>query len=389
MFVIALVLGDRGWAVRADRGNFTVEFGVTRYYEFRPLKRVFQMTQIEKSQPFTVVRPNVDFGGYEGASIEGFEIDYSGARRRLAFNVSGPQTPGILSLSGLPLDKETFEWLDIIESIEAARSANRGQYVFAEFGAGYGRWGVRAHLMAQRAHLSAKLILVEAEPTHLEWLPIHLSDNGIPAEQATIHKVALAPRIGESLFYVEMPLGCSGNSPAEWYGQSLIKDYEKPMREDQSRTGFFGRFLARGRAFFGVSQPPPQAGSFPQSSVLLQSGWRAVKVPTIRLRDCIPSNCIIDLADFDIQGSELDVIKESIDVCDASIRMLHIGTHGDEIERELRQLLIAHDWLSVRDYQLASVNETQFGAVHFVDGVQTWINPRLRRPEYVLGVTPF
>ena len=55
----------------------------------------------------------------------------------------------------------------------------------------------------------------------------------------------------------------------------------------------------------------------------------------------------------------------------------HIGTHDHDIERGLRKLLGGHGWHCNADYKCLSVNETPWGPVSFVDGVQSWVNPRL------------
>lgn len=323
------------------------------------------------------LRPVTDLGGFRGRSIDGFVIDFAGACVRRGFDAFAPQAAGKLNISQLSIDEEVFEWLDLIESIETSRRAPTGTYVFAELGAGYGRWSARAHHLARRAgHARPTLILVEAEPQHLAWLDLNLEDNQIDPKCAIIHRAALASHVGETLFYVAMPKGTSQNSPAEWYGQSIVKAYERPVLLG-GRTVVHA--LARGlRRVLGGTD---YAG---RERVLLESGWQAVPVATKRLRDVVPDGVIVDLADFDVQGAELESISESIDLCDAAIRMMHIGTHDVEIESGLRDLLGEHGWECVRAHSLGGTRETEFGPVDFVDGVQTWINPRLRPVRYSL-----
>lgn len=337
--------------------------------------------RIERSQEvWTAYEPAIDFGGVSVDSVPtGFAIDFSGSLRRLEF--LGDQQPpqGRVAIHSLPIDEEVFEWMDIIESIEAARTSEHRHYRFAEFGAGYGRWGVRAYRLAGAAGiLDRHLILVEAEPTHLKWLHAHLDDNRVPDADATILPAAITTEVGEALFYVGMPEGTPGNSPAAWYGQALTHDYERSMKPTPSARGVWDRLrrtVAGDAASSRVSE----------TTIELESGWKATRVLTRRIRDCIPPGLVIDLADFDVQGAELDTIWESIDVCDRQVKMLHIGTHSGEIEVGLREILRAHDWVPVRDYGLAGTRLTELGPIDFVDGVQTWINPRLRTARYNLN----
>lgn len=306
-------------------------------------------------------------GGYLGDAVPGFAVDYSGARFRNAFDTKLPTQVGHLVLQGLPVDKELYEWRDLICAIEAARLAGQKTFVFAEFGAGYGRWGTRAYLLARRAGIrKARLILVEAEPQHLRWLHQSLRDNRIPRRAANIVGAAISGAQGRSLFYVDKPDSAGDGKPNHWYGQALVHDWEQVAAEGFP-SGLIGRFR---RAV--------------DPSVTLKSGWTAVAVRTRRLRDVVPRGVTVDLADFDVQGIELEVLEESIDVVNTTFRMVHIATHSAEVEAGLRDLMNANGWILVRDVPLGWHGVESGKQLHLVDGVQTWINPRLilRSPEH-------
>ena len=218
-------------------------------------------------------------------------------------------------------DEEYFEWINVLESVDQAR----GSYTIVELGAGYGRWSVRAALAAvERGLTPVHLVAVEAEPTHFEWLKLHFADNGLdPSHHALIH-AAVSDADGETFFYV-------GN-PAEWYGQCITS----------ANTGY--------------------------------------KVPKIALRSVLDPLGLIDLIDLDIQGEELKCCSSAIDLVDAKVKRLYIGTHSPEIETGLRTLLNGHGWKCLADYGLAQANETPYGTIQFQDGVQSWVNPRFRSP---------
>lgn len=107
---------------------------------------------------------------------------------------------------------------------------------------------------------------------------------------------------------------------------------------------------------------------------MLKSGWKAVKSHSYLLTDILPETDRIDLIDMDVQGEELKVVSSAIDALDRRVVRLHIGTHSHEIEAGLRELLSRHGWECKTDYPCAQTNQTPWGPVQFVDGVQSWLN---------------
>lgn len=304
-------------------------------------------------------------GGYAGEAVPGFTIDFSGARFRQAFDVKLPAQAGYLTFANPVVDKEFYEWSDLICAIEAARQ--RDKFTFAEFGAGYGRWSIRAYLLARRAGISqVRTLLVEAEPQHLRWLYQSLRDNRIPRRAATIFWAAVCPTRGTHLFYIDKPDEAGSGLPNHWYGQALVHEWEK-VAAKRSR---FGRLCSKLQII--------------RKSVALESGWRAISVPAVRLRDVVPRGEVVDLADFDVQGVELEVIRESIDILNETFRMVHIATHTAAVEIGLRDLLSLNGWILVRDLPLGWHGVEAGKPVELLDGVQTWLNPRLiqRPPEH-------
>jgi hypothetical protein len=75
-----------------------------------------------------------------------------------------------------------------------------------------------------------------------------------------------------------------------------------------------------------------------------ESGWRSIRVPSVTLASLLQDLGPVDLIDMDIEGQELPVIRSTIQALDKQVKRLHIGTHGKEIEDELRRLLFAHEW---------------------------------------------
>jgi hypothetical protein len=83
------------------------------------------------------------------------------------------------------------------------------------------------------------------------------------------------------------------------------------------------------------------------------------------------------LIDLDVQGEELKVISSVVESIHQKVKRLHIGTHDHDIERGLRELLSKTGWECRADFQCLTTNETPWGPVPFVDGVQSWVNRAL------------
>jgi FkbM family methyltransferase len=247
-----------------------------------------------------------------------------------------------------PFDEGYFEWIDILESVVAAR----GSYTMIDLGAGFGRWAVRAHHAARQfnPHMPCHLIAVEAEPTVFEWMRVHFQDNGInPANHKLIHG-AVTEQGGDLPFYIGGPKGGPWDlKPDAWYGQSLTKDYD-------------------------CAAESVDDGEYCGHRVLLHpSGWRSIRVPGINLRRLLQDLDHVDLIDMDIEGQELPMIQANIRELDAKVRRLHIGTHSKEIEDGLRALLSSHGWRCTADYTLFSNTDTPWGNIYFENGVQSWV----------------
>jgi len=279
---------------------------------------------------------------YTGKAEPGFDIDFLGIRTRCEFSAGGIITA--MPVHTLEPHEDYFEWIDLLESIMAAKD----RYTMMELGAGYGRWSVRAAAaLRQLRGLPFHLVAVEGEPRHYRWLEQHMSDNCIPSDARTLIRGVVSDHRDDLLFYVGT--ASASDEPASWYGQAIIQGYE------------------------AVDGAP--SGQYEGQDVFqLKSGWKAVKTHSYLLTDILPETDRIDLIDLDVQGEELKVISSAIDTLDRKVARLHIGTHSHEIEAGLRELLSRHGWECKTDYPCAQTNQTPWGPVQFVDGVQSWVN---------------
>lgn len=281
---------------------------------------------------------------YSGPIPAGFNVDFLGTCIRRFYDEDifpeHKNRPDQTSPAGLPpFDNEYFEWIDLLESVKNAK----GEFIFVELGAGYGRWSVRAAQAIRRLNpLPFKIIAVEGEPTHYEFLKRNFHDNGINPSDCSLMKVAVWNKKGTVKFHTGNPTG--------WYGQCIMK---QPLFSTIKSTLLY---------LLGAYNPNDKSG---------------ITVPTITLDEILSLLHHVDLIDIDIQGTELDVISHSIEIINEKVMRIHIGTHSSEIEERLRDIFLKNNWRKHFYYQLQSTIETPYGKIKFDDGVQSWINPRL------------
>ena len=272
------------------------------------------------------------FERFKGFVPPGCHMDFLGVMTRNAF-VEGLMAsvgekfpdPGYFETDYPQPTEEYFEWVDLLESVSGARN----QFTMVDLGAGFGRWLVKGAAAVRQCHgdLPIKLIGVEAEPTHFEWLKQHFNDNGLDPAQHELIEAAVDGQERTVRFYV--------GKPDEWWGQRM----SNPFLDSQ-----------------GVP-------------------WREVK--TITLSRILGALDLVDLIDLDVEEAELVVLQSAIEELNQKVKRVHIGTHTPEIEQGLRALFWEHGWYKRNDYGVGRTELTEWGEMHFGNGVQTWLNPRL------------
>jgi FkbM family methyltransferase len=329
----------------------------------------FEPEWLGKVGPFKEHHPVFDyFAPFAGSVPVEFEVDFVGTRTAECMLPAFAErsTPEVATT--IPgIDEEYFEWIDVLLSAADAAGINQrdstdslgssAPYTMVEVGAGYGRWAVRAALAARSLGITdIRLGLVEAEPAHIAWAREHLSANNISTDHAKIYETAVSDHGGWAEFYVGSP-DFSDDTARKWYGQALAHSYEKSSsKADAAAETYYGHPV-----------------------LTYDSGWKAIRVPKVDIRQILSDFGEIDLLDLDVQGEELRILTAARDALDRQVKRLHIGTHAPNLEDGLRKLLSERGWHLLRDYSCLKTNATPFGEVSFVDGVQSWINPRFRR----------
>src|SRR5262245_4335351 len=182
------------------------------------------------------------FCAYAGPVKAGLACDYIGTLVSSQIDDWGPPQHDYEIVAQPPsFDEEYFEWLDLLEAVEASDES----FTFIELGAGYGRWSVRALKAAeQRKIRQARAILVEAEPRHVELVRAHMANNGISSNQFDLVEAAVDATPGKAAFLVSAP----GNEPGSyqggrWFGQSLASaaNVQPPTTPSKRQPSYYGK----------------------------------------------------------------------------------------------------------------------------------------------------
>lgn len=287
-----------------------------------------------------------EFARWRGDIEAPWEVNFLGVRTRRTFWTAEqvPKTaPASLGVEPpLPQhDEEYFEWVDLLEAVLTAEH----EFVMVELGAGWGRWLMNGAAAARQKRLKVKLIGIEAEPTHFQWMRQHLGDNSVPGESVLLYQAAVASTVGWVRFHV--------GDPGSWYGQAIdVNAKGPPTARDRLRTK--------------VSWPKTRPERRTVAPV------RAITLPQI-LEDLER----VDLIDLDVQGVEADVLLPAARCLQDQVKRVHVGTHDAENEKQLRSLFRDLEWRNLNDFPCGATVNTAFGRISFQDGVQTWLNPHL------------
>lgn len=293
---------------------------------------------------------------WSGYVSKGIEVDFLGVKTRSSYStrIMPVQSDGQSTSSLPPFDEEYLEWVDLFESIASAKAC----FTMIELGAGYGRWLVRAAFAVRWfGNIPCKLVGVEAEPTHFEWMKQHFSDNGIGLEDHKLVRAAVSRKDGGTWFIV----GAAG----EWYGQRsvLLEDFWQFAKQRLRKS------------------PKKREGERRNTQTKEPPMYHLQRVKAVSLRSLLRPLKQVDLIDLDVQGAELEVLTAASPDLEEKVKRVHIGTHNHEVESGLRSLFGGLGWRCRFDFPLQSTCETSWGAIRFDDGVQSWINPRFLDPS--------
>jgi FkbM family methyltransferase len=234
--------------------------------------------------------------------------------------------------------EDYFEWIDLLTAIDRSDA----QFTMIEIGAGYGRWIANAAAALKRhktKRVRQRLIGIESDQARFDMMVQNCENNEIPQSDLQLIRAACTPDGNDPLMHVSETYG-----GGVWHDPKFAAHFEGKQADRLQFTDGLGRkFLVQ-------------------------------KVPAIRLDSLLTET--IDFIDMDIQGAEMDVIFSCIDALDKFVKMVHIGSHSLAIDSRLSHIFHLYGWRPRRIFSCGSVNQTPYGRFQFIDGIQSWENPR-------------
>ena len=312
----------------------------------------------------------LSFKCYSGKCNSGFVINFLGAvtRREYLYCFSADKSIPLSSKEEVmyteyPAYSEGyFEWISILQSVIQAKN----KFTMFELGAGFGPHLVNACIAApcyHGKHFPYNLVGVEAEPTHFEWMKQNFIDNNIDPTKHQLINAAVFEKDGSIYFQVGFPT---------YYGNQIIY-----------RALNFRNFIKEALFFF----MPHRRNRIVSREITVtdyltgkkETGIiRNEKVKVLSLSTLLRPFDYVDLIHADIQGAEARVFKSAQRDIHKKVKRIHIGTHGSQIEDELRTLFNNLGWKCLYDYPNGQKCDTPYGTINFQDGVQVWFNQELR-----------
>ena len=240
-----------------------------------------------------------------------------------------------------------FEWIDVLNAVKNAKDHFR----MIEIGAGYGPWlAVAGVAIKQLMQVPFQLIGIEADINRYNWMKQHLIDNDIDLKGHCFYH-GVVNEMGRSVWF---DVGDSNKS----YGATILRGNNIPTLWKDGVRGWL-KFLFNRRKLRKIGAIRPE------------------RVRAYRLSEILKKYPKVDFVDMDIQGSEGEVVRESICELNNKVKMIHIGTHNDEVESYLYKTFIAHKWSCIWNFKNGCIQNTPYGEIQFSDGVQAWVNPRI------------
>jgi FkbM family methyltransferase len=298
------------------------------------------------------------FTPWSGVTPAGYWTDFLGVQTRVDVWAFTPEYLEIYNHDrfespGLPTDGEhVLDWIPLIDAVAGSGHT----FVMVALGAGWGRWLSAGAFAARQLARECKLVGVEAEPTHFNWMLRHLAQNGIDPARHRIIRAAASNTAGPCWFHI-------GGNAAGWYGQSIVPDSDVP---------------------------PEITAQAPLWSEVSIGDTRLQRVCSVDLRDVVSGLPTIDYMHMDIQGAEAAFLEAYPELLQQHVRAVNVGTHSSQIEDRLQALFRTLKWRCAYDVPLKSAVMVRVGSsdaqrVAFGDGVQVWTNPTLQPANFALG----
>jgi FkbM family methyltransferase len=270
------------------------------------------------------------FPAYPGHGTKDFITDFLGIRTRIDFVAGIGHLDG--TVMGYPVPScwhaTALEYIAALRSVLEAGDS----FCAVELGAGWGPWVVTSGAAAIKSGIrKLRLVAVEADEAHCEMIRSHLRENGF-SEVTEIVRGAVTGRDGVARFPVL-------TDPANGYGACV---------EMVGACGY-------------------------------------VEVPSYTISTLLRNIESVDFLHVDIQGSELEVIRASLDVLRTKVRRMFVGTHSRRIEVELSEEMAIAGWVLENEQPCVFQRSEDGERKLYMDGCQVYRNPALTPSPKTIG----
>lgn len=327
---------------------------------------------------FNVVQP---WGGVVPA---GWRVDFLGTMTNLAYeqvwdnewwaNAPGGYLEMATPFLGDSPDGNAEFWFESADWILAALDG-RDSFVMVTLGACFGYQAVSAYRALQMLNpMPCKLVAIDPIPQNIEWTKCHFRDNGIDPDEHWIIEAAISDS-NEPVFF---PIGAPGSGI-----QNCVSTNTREAREAYARQLISeGQAEAALRGLLLSNTTGITKDLLPGNEKFLAE---IRPVSSVTLNDILGPFERVDFLEADIQQSEIVVFPPFMDLLKRKVRRIHLGTHGADVHRALRDQFVANGWELIFDFPPDSTHtvfsQGEWRTFSTNDGVLTVCNPLLAPPE--------
>jgi hypothetical protein len=307
---------------------------------------------------------------WQGHVPAGYDVDHLGALTDLNFiklrGIDPSTRPAGHRISELPGIKHGDWYFEVCSCLAAVREAS-DKFVMMTLGAGFGRQAVAAYKAVQAINpVPCKLVVVEPEPTNMQFVRKHLADNGIDPSDHWLVQMAISDSNEVALFPIGAPgtgahncLSCNPQSERKIYLRMFIKG-------GQAEQALENLLLRNSTGY--IREVSPGMGHPVEIKY----------VSCITMGDLLGPFDRVDFVEADLQMSEIVTFPGFMNEMNAKVRRVHVGTHGEDLHVAMRQLFAANGWDILFDFEPLKTHVTDLGSFETAhDGILMATNPRL------------
>jgi FkbM family methyltransferase len=275
------------------------------------------------------------FDKYTGPGHSGYVTNFLGGMTDIRFSSGTEMLDG--SVEDYPVcgnfHAGVLEWVGTLRAVLEARDT----FHMLELGAGYGPWCVIGHIGAvQRGVPGIKVVAVEGDVGHVSFISENFAINGLHLPNYDIVPGVVSITDGVKQF---------------------------PKAKDPSKVYGGAPPLAAG----GEGRDPFEFFMQGNSDMVEE----VVEVPAHSLETLMRQFHSVDLIHCDIQGGELELFQDGIQLLTEKVKRVVVGTHSPQIDWGLMGLFASRGWM------LEGAADCFIQQGTFNDGTQVWRNPSM------------